>query len=60
MLGAAYADDELHQPEKTEVRALMAELAGEMRIEVEACMVFRSSRMALRPGNFDPSCSRCE
>ena len=38
LLGAAYADDELHQQEKTEVRALMAELAGELRVEVEACI----------------------
>jgi uncharacterized membrane protein YebE (DUF533 family) len=38
LLGAAYADDELHDREKTEVRALMAEMAGEMRVEVEACL----------------------
>ena len=38
LLGAAYADGELHRQEKTEVRALMAEMAGEMRIEVEACI----------------------
>ena len=38
LLGAAYADDELHHREKTEVRALLAEVAGEMRVEVEACI----------------------
>lgn len=38
LLGAAYADDELHRSEQTEIRALLAELAGEMRIEVEACI----------------------
>jgi len=38
LLGAAYADGELHHQEKTEVRALLAEVAGEMRIEVEACI----------------------
>lgn len=38
LLGAAYADDELHAQEKTEIRALMVELAGEMRVEVEACI----------------------
>ena len=38
LLGAAYADGELHDQEKTEVRALMVEMAGEQRIEVEACI----------------------
>jgi len=38
LLGAAYADDELHDREKTEIRALMIELAGEVRVEVEACI----------------------
>ena len=38
LLGAAYADQELHDQEKTEIRALLTELAGEQRIEVEACI----------------------
>ena len=38
LLGAAYADDELHAQEKTEIRALMVEMAGELRVEVEACI----------------------
>jgi uncharacterized membrane protein YebE (DUF533 family) len=38
LLGAAYADGELHAKEKTEIRALLVELAGEPRIEVEACI----------------------
>jgi len=38
LLGAAYADDELHPQEKTEIRALLVELAGELRVEVEACI----------------------
>lgn len=47
LLGAAYADDELHRMEQTEVRALMAEMAGEMRVEVEACIA------SFEPGKFD-------
>jgi uncharacterized tellurite resistance protein B-like protein len=38
LLGAAYADDELHPQEATEIRALLIELAGELRVEVEACI----------------------
>lgn len=38
LLGAAYADEELHSQEKTEIRALLVELAGEQRVEVEACI----------------------
>ncbi len=47
LLAAAYADDELDASEKTEIRALMAELAGEMRIEVEACIA------SFEPNRFD-------
>jgi uncharacterized tellurite resistance protein B-like protein len=38
LLGAAYADGQLRSQEKTEIRALLVELAGELRIEVEACI----------------------
>jgi uncharacterized membrane protein YebE (DUF533 family) len=49
LLAAAYADDELDASEKTEIRALMAELAGEMRVEVEACIAsFEPSRFDLK------------
>jgi len=49
LLGAAYADQELHRQEKTEVRALLAELAGELRIEVEACIAsFEPDRYDLK------------
>lgn len=47
LLGAAYADDELHPQEKTEIRALLVELAGELRIEVEACIA------SFEPAKFD-------
>jgi uncharacterized tellurite resistance protein B-like protein len=47
LLGAAYADDELHPAEKTEIRALLVELAGELRIEVEACIA------SFEPAKFD-------
>ena len=47
LLGAAYADDELHDREKTEIRALMTELTGEQRVEVEACIA------AFEPERFD-------
>lgn len=47
LLGAAHADDELHQREKTEIRALLTELAGEMRVEVEACIA------SFEPERFD-------
>ena len=36
LLGAAYADDELHAQEKQEVRALLADLAGDLPKDVEA------------------------
>ena len=49
LLGAAYADEELHPTEKTEIRALLVELAGELRIEVEACLA------SFDPTTFDPS-----
>ena len=38
LLGAAYADHELHSQEATEIRSLLVELAGELRVEVEACI----------------------
>jgi len=47
LLGAAYADAELHDREKTEIRALMTEMAGEQRVEVEACLA------AFEPERFD-------
>lgn len=47
LLGAAYADAELHDREKTEIRALMTELTGEPRVEVEACIA------AFEPERFD-------
>ena len=49
LLGAAYADGTLHKQEKTEIRALMVELAGEMRVEVEACIA------SFEPEKFDLS-----
>jgi uncharacterized tellurite resistance protein B-like protein len=49
LMGAAYADDELHPQEKTEIRALLVELAGELRIEVEACIA------SFEPEKFDLS-----
>ena len=47
LLGAAYADGELQDEEKIEVRALMIEMAGEMRVEVEACI------QSFDPARFD-------
>jgi uncharacterized membrane protein YebE (DUF533 family) len=47
LLGAAYADGELHDREKTEIRALLIELAGETRVEVEACIA------SFEPEKFD-------
>lgn len=47
LLGAAYADQELHDLEKIEIRALLTELAGEHRIEVEACIA------SFEPDKFD-------
>jgi uncharacterized tellurite resistance protein B-like protein len=38
LLGAAYADHEFHPSENREIRALLVELAGEQRVEVEACI----------------------
>ena len=38
LLGAAYADEHLHKREKTEIRSLLCELTGELRVEVEACI----------------------
>lgn len=38
LLGAAYSDGELQAQEATEIRALLIELAGESRVEVEACI----------------------
>jgi uncharacterized tellurite resistance protein B-like protein len=49
LLGAAYADQELHPQEKTEIRALLVELAGELRVEVEACIA------SFEPDKFKPS-----
>ena len=49
LLGAAYADDELHPQEKHEIRALLVELAGEKCVEVEACIA------SFEPDKFEPS-----
>ena len=49
LLGAAYADGELQPPEATEIRALLIELAGELRVEVEACIA------SFEPDKFKPS-----
>jgi len=49
LLGAAYADQELHGQEKTEIRSLLTELAGEPTVEVEACIAsFEPSRFDLK------------
>ncbi len=47
LLGAAYADRDLHKLETIEVRSLLTELAGERHIEVEACIG------AFEPDKFD-------
>ena len=47
LLGAAYADRELHHQETTEIRALLTELAGERLVEVEACIA------SFEPEKFD-------
>jgi len=47
LLGAAYADRELHPRETTEIRALLVELAGEKLVEVEACIA------SFEPAKFD-------
>ena len=49
LLGAAHADGELQPQEKTEIRALLVELAGEARVEVEACIA------SFEPAQFDIS-----
>jgi uncharacterized tellurite resistance protein B-like protein len=49
LLGAAYADGQLQSQEKTEIRALLIELAGEARVEVEACIA------SFEPEKFKPS-----
>ena len=47
LLGAAYADSNLHKLEMIEVRSLLTELAGELRVEVEACIA------SFEPDKFD-------
>jgi uncharacterized tellurite resistance protein B-like protein len=47
LLGAAYVDQELHRQEKTEIRALLTELAGEKLVEVETCIA------SFEPEKFD-------
>jgi len=47
LLGAAYADSNLHKLEAIEVRSLLTEIAGERLIEVEACIG------AFEPEKFD-------
>jgi uncharacterized tellurite resistance protein B-like protein len=49
LLGAAHADKQLHPRETTEIRALLIELAGELRVEVEACIA------SFEPAKFKPS-----
>jgi uncharacterized tellurite resistance protein B-like protein len=49
LLGAAYADNVLQPQERTEIRALLVELAGEVRVEVEACIA------SFEPEKFHPS-----
>jgi uncharacterized membrane protein YebE (DUF533 family) len=49
LLGAAYADKELRDSEKDEVRALLKELAGELPPEVEArIFTFEPSKFDLK------------
>ncbi len=47
LLGAAHADREVHKLEMIEVRSLLTELAGEHRVEVEACIA------SFEPEKFD-------
>jgi uncharacterized tellurite resistance protein B-like protein len=47
LLGAAHADREVHKLEMIEVRSLLTELAGELRVEVEACIA------SFEPEKFD-------
>lgn len=49
LLGAAYADRQLQPQEATEIRALLTEVAGERRVEVEACLA------SFDPATFQPS-----
>jgi len=49
LLGAAHADNELHARETVEIRALLIEVAGELRVEVEACIA------SFEPDKFDMS-----
>ena len=49
LLGAAYADRDFQAVERTEIRALLIELAGETRIEVEACIA------SFEPEKFTPA-----
>jgi uncharacterized tellurite resistance protein B-like protein len=49
LLGAAYADGEFHKQENVEIRSLLVELAGEMRVEVEAAI------QSFEPNKFDIS-----
>jgi uncharacterized tellurite resistance protein B-like protein len=49
LLGAAHADQQLHPRETTEIRSLLVELAGELRVEVEACIA------SFEPAKFKPS-----
>ncbi len=49
LLGAAYADGNFQAQENTEIRALLIELAGEVRVEVEACIA------SFEPERFKPS-----
>ena len=49
LLGAAYADQEFHAQEQNEIRALLVELAGELRVEVEACIA------SFEPEKFKPA-----
>lgn len=49
LLGAAHADRDFQPSEQTEIRALLIELAGEARVEVEACIA------SFDPAAFKPS-----
>lgn len=47
LLGAAYADRDLHKLETIEVKSLLTELAGERSVEVDACIA------SFEPDKFD-------
>ena len=47
LLAAAYADGELQPQEANEIRALLVELSGEPRVEIEACIA------SFEPAKFD-------